>query len=158
MGSRLKGAQKAGSSNPSQPRTPPTHARSNQKGWLALSQLSLPPPAWESVAGEACSKEEGVSYQDSKVGPPEPGAPRHRRKRPSCLGKIGAPRTGTPRTGGWSGELGSQLPAPLQPPRNRKQSVRHSQKILSAIPRTLQGNKRGGLGWGQMSFFLLRFR
>lgn len=44
MGSRLKGAQKAGSSNPSQPRTPPTHARSNQKGWLALSQLSLPPP------------------------------------------------------------------------------------------------------------------
>ena len=45
MGSRLKGAQTARGSSPSQPRTPPTHAGSNRKGWLALSGLSLSLPA-----------------------------------------------------------------------------------------------------------------
>ena len=49
-------------------KTPPTHAESNQKGWLALSLLSLClPQAQESMVGEPCSRrEEIISYNDSK--------------------------------------------------------------------------------------------
>lgn len=68
MGSRLKGAQKARDSSPSQPRTPPTHAVSNRKGWLALSWLSCLPQAQESMAGEPCSEREEVTSYDSNQG------------------------------------------------------------------------------------------
>lgn len=44
MGSRDEAARRARGGSPSQLRTPPTHAGSNQKGWLALSWLSLPAP------------------------------------------------------------------------------------------------------------------
>lgn len=56
MGSRHKGAQKAWGDSPSQPRTPPTHARSNRKGWLALSGFLCLPRAQESVENPALEK------------------------------------------------------------------------------------------------------
>lgn len=98
MGSRLKAAQKAGGSSPSQLRTPPTHAGSNQKDWLALSWLSLPVPGTGEYGREPCSRgEEVISYNDSKAGPPEPGAARNPRKENSllredrCTQEIGHP-------------------------------------------------------------------